>query len=89
MALTGKQKNKVYLIVLLVVVAAALAVVYFGVLKKKEAVLPSLLINPVKEKEDVGFDIFNDPIFKELVRPRPVASSTRENIGRDNPFIKF
>lgn len=79
-----KQRNFIILLVVLVLIIAS--VLWWGFKPKEEPL--EILISKRLKKIEIDFDIFQNPLLKQLnlIEKTPSFEGT---IGRENPFIPF
>jgi hypothetical protein len=88
-ALKQAQRQKLLAGIFVILLFLTFCVIFFGVLKKKEVFLPSVVVPPLEpptiEIEDI--DILNSQALRDLeIFKEP---SLPEEKGRENPFLPY
>ncbi len=77
------------LLSLAMLIGAGILVYNNFIKEKKFFFLPPEMINQEELYNKFNLDILEDESFKELRAAKKVATPTSENLGRENPFLKF
>jgi hypothetical protein len=79
-----KQRNFIILFIMLILIIVF--VLWWGFRTEEEA--PGILISQRLKKFEINFDIFQNPLLKQLQLIDKIPAFEGK-LGRDNPFIPF
>ncbi len=79
-----KQRNFIILFIILILIIAF--ILWWGFRTEEES--SEILISKRLKKFEINFDIFQDPLLKQLQLINKIPAF-EDDLGRDNPFIPF
>lgn len=88
MSSSSKNTIKIILAIILLIV---LAILFYNNFIKKDTVdfqLDSYNYNNKIESTGVDLSIFEDEVFKNLIKSKEIKMPTKSEFGKDNPFLK-
>jgi len=82
--------NLIKLIIAIAILIVAGFIIYSNFIQDQSFVYQqSDEINLEELYKKFNIDVFEDKIFKDLVGLEKINTSSNQNIGRENPFLKF
>lgn len=84
------QKQKIFIIVFVLMAVAMAFVIWQGFFKKPSTESEQILIFGPQEEVKIDFDALKHPflqVFQPFFEIQPLATSSEENVGRENPFL--
>jgi len=78
-------------IVIAIILLIVLIVLFYNNFIKKDTVdfqLDSYNYNKESDASGIDLSIFEDEVFKNLIKSKEVIMPTEDELGKDNPFLK-
>lgn len=82
------KRQKMLTLVFIISLIVTAVNLYFGYFKKP-VIKPRELPSIEEKKLQINFQIFESPLFKELISPPKIEPAKPEEIKRENPFLPY